>query len=499
MTIAPDKEAEILRLFHAEKWKLNTIADQLGLHHTTVERVLRDKGSLPVQKSHPSLVDPYRPFLKETLEKYPTIPSSRLFDMARERGYPGRSDGHFRRIVSAIRPQPSRLSEAYLRLRTLPGEQAQVDWGHFGPLLIGKARRFLLAFVLVLSFSRMIFLRFFTDQRVSNFLRGHVEAFNAIGGVPRVILYDNPKTIVLERQKQAIRFNQNLLELSAYYHYEPRPVTPARGNEKGRVERAIGYARKSFWPARTFDDLDDLNAQAETWCTERAAERRWPEDRTTTVRDAFLQEKALLLPLPDNPFPTDERCEVRSGKTPYVRFDLNDYSIPHTHVRKSLTLIASPDRVRIFDGTECLADHPRSYDARQQIEIPAHVEALVEAKHAARQHRGFDRLEHAASHSQAFLVAAAQHGHALGGVTSALLKLLDLYGPDPFDAALTEALEQGVPHPHAVRLSLERRRLEQQQPPPVDLPLPDDPKIKNLVVKPHSLADYDNLQEKKKS
>jgi transposase len=110
--------------------------------------------------------------------------------MVLERGYSGRPD-HFRHLVARHRPRPK--AEAYLRLRSLPGEQAQVDWGHFGHLEIGRARRPLMAFVMVLSHSRRIFLRFFPDARMESFLRGHAAAFEAWGGVPRVLLYDNLK------------------------------------------------------------------------------------------------------------------------------------------------------------------------------------------------------------------------------------------------------------------------------------------------------------------
>ena len=145
--------------------------------------------------------------------------------------------------MAGLRPRPA--AEAYLRLRTLPGEQAQVDWGHFGHLSIGRARRPLMAFVMVLSHSRMIFLRFFLDARMDSFLRGHVEAFCAFNGCPRVALYDNLKSAVLERVGDAIRFNPELLGLAAHYHFEPRPVAPARGNEKGYVAYCTSLARSS--------------------------------------------------------------------------------------------------------------------------------------------------------------------------------------------------------------------------------------------------------------
>jgi len=274
LAIPPELEAKILRYFHVEKWPVGTIAQQLNVHHATVDRVLSQAGLPKAERAHKtSLIDAYVPFLLNTLEQFPTLTASRLYQMVRERGYAGGPD-HFRHLVAHYRPRPQ--PEAYLRLRTLPGEQAQVDWAHFGKIRIGRAERTLMAFVMVLSFSRQIFLRFFLDARMSNFLRGHEAAFQAWGGLPRVLLYDNLKSAVLERQGEAIRFHPTLLEFAAQYRFEPRPVAVARGNEKGRVERAIRFIREGFFAARTWRDLDELNAQAEAWCGGQAADRPCP-------------------------------------------------------------------------------------------------------------------------------------------------------------------------------------------------------------------------------
>jgi len=211
------------------------------------------------------------------------------------------------------------------------------------------------------------------------------------------------------------------------------------------------------------------------------------------VRQAFAQEQPRLLALPDNPFPTDERLEAKVGKTPYVRFDLNDYSLPSTHVQRLVTVVASPQQVRVLDGAAVIACHPRSYDQGAQIEDPAHLAELVARKRAARHHRGQDRLAQAAPNSRDLLLAAAARGENLGSLTAALLRLLDTYGSSELQAAITEALQRGVPHPNAVRLSLERRREQRDQPPPVPLSLPDDPRVRDQAVRPHALADYDQL------
>lgn len=494
MTMPPEFEANVLRYYHVEKWRVGTIARQLHVHHGSVERVLRQAGLPRISPVRSSCIDLYLPFILQTLEKFPTLTASRLYGMVKERGYVGGPD-HFRHLISHHRPRPA--AEAYLRLVTLTGEQAQVDWAHFGHLDIGRARRPLMAFVMVLSWSRRIFLRFFLDAKMENFLRGHVGAFEAWGGLPRVLLYDNLKSAVLERQGDAIRFHPTLLDFAGHYRYEPRPVAVARGNEKGRVERAIRYIRDSFWPARTFVDLADLNRQAEAWCLGQAADRPCPQDKTMTVREAFAQEQPRLLALPANPYVTSERKEVTVGKTPYVRFDLNDYSVPHTQVRKTLTVVADPEQVRIFDGAEVVASHPRSYDKGGQIEDPIHIAKLVERKGQAREQRGMNRLTQAVPASSELLARAAERGEGLGGITSSLLRLVERYGAANVQEAVLTALSRGVPHPHAVRLALEVQREARNQPPPVAVCMPKHVAERDTVVKPHKLESYDQLTDTK--
>ena len=491
MAVDKELEANILRYHFVEKWTVGTISRQLGVHHDAVERVLSQAGLPKVERAdRPAMIDPYLPFIMETLKQYPTLTASRLYAMVRERGYGGGPD-HFRHQVSCYRPRPQ--PEAFQRLKTLPGEQCQMDWGSFGNFTIGRAQHRLMAFVMVLSYSRRIFLRFYLNAQMANFLRGHQAAFAAWNGLTRVCLYDNLKSAVLERQGQAIRFHPTLLDFAGHYRFEPRPVAVARGNEKGRVERAIRFIRDNFWPARKWANLEDLNAQAQAWCDGWPMDRPCPEDRSLSVRQAFEKEQPLLLGLPDNPFPDDERLAVSIGKTPYARFERNDYSIPHTHVRQTLTISATPTEVRILDGAEVIATHPRSYDKEQQIEDPSHIEALTVMKRQARRHRGQDRLIQAAPNCRDLLTQAAVRGDNLGSITAALLRLLDDYGSQELEAAIAESLKREVPHPNGVRLTLERRREERDQPPPIGIRI-DDERAQNLVVRTHDLQGYDQLQ-----
>jgi hypothetical protein len=184
---------------------------------------------------------------------------------------------------------------------------------------------------------------------------------------------------------------------------------------------------------------------------------------------------------------------VTAGKTPYVRFDLNDYSIPHDCVRRPLTVLADPDRLRIVDGQKVIALHPRSYDKGKQIETPDHIQALVEQKQKARRHRATDRLAHAAPASRDLLAAAAARGQNIGRMTQILGGLLDRYGAAELQAAIIEVLQGGVPHNDAVRQVLERRRDERHQAPPVIIVLSDHVRARDKSVQPHSLETYDEI------
>jgi transposase len=484
--------ARIRRLYYAEHWRVGTIASELGIHHDTVERAIGAErfgpGPRPVR---PTLLDPYKDFIRQTLERHPRLRASRLYGMVRERGYPG-SAIQVRRYVATVRPRPT---EAYLRLETLPGEQGQVDWGHFGKLTIGAARRPLICFVVVLSHSRAMYARFALDQGMESFVRGHIEAFEALGGVPRQLLYDNLKSVVLDRVGNDVRFHPRILELAGHYHFAPQPCAPYRGNEKGKVERTIQYLRHAFFAARSFGSVQDLNSQLARWIAEVAHQRPCPGDpERRLVADMLSLERSRLLPLPEHRFETDLVRPVTSGKQPYVRFDGNDYSIPHELVRVPVSLIASETEVRVADATGAIvAAHKRSWGRREVIEDPAHIARLAKDKRRASALRGRDRLRRMCPAADRFLDAAAQRGEPLSVQVQRLLRLLDSYGAEELDAAMTEAMERGAIAAASVGHILDQRNRARSLPPPLQVVLPDDPRVRDLRVEPHSLTAYDQL------
>jgi transposase len=489
--ISDEQRANIRRLFFAEHWKIGTIAAELGLHHDAVHQAVNSRSFLaPVLRARAEMLDPYRDFIRVTLEQHPRLRSTRLHEMLRDRGYTG-SVFPIRRFVARSRPSQR---EAFLRLSVLPGEQAQVDWASFGSVVVGRAKRGLSCFLMVLSWSRALFARFYFDQTTESFLRGHVAAFDAFGGVPRTILYDNLKSAILERQGELARFNPRILELAGHYHFAPKPCAVARGNEKGRVERRVRDLREAFFAARSFRTIDDLNAQLDVWLERVQRARLVPADPDKRlVRDALAEERQRLLPLPEHPTPTDLVRAVSSGKTPYIRFDRNDYSIPHTHVRQVLSVVASDAVVRVLDGTTEIARHVRSYDAGQQLEDERHLADLTASKRKAHEHRGRNRLFAVCNSAKAFLGEIALHGGHLGGTTSRLLRLLDLYGAPALELAIRDAHARGAFRAESVAHVLDQRRRADGERPLMAIMLTDDPRVRDQVVHPHTLDAYDNL------
>jgi len=490
MTIPANLKAHIRKLFFGEHWRIGTIAKQLGLHPDTVKRAVHVESFVGKGKGRASALDPYVDFIAETLAQYPTLPATRVYEMIKQRGFEGSTSQLRRRIKKqGLRPKPK--SEAFFRLRTLPGEQGQVDWAYFGKLRFGDVLRKVWLFVMALTWSRAIHVYFSLSQSEGAVLRGHVEAFNHFNGVCRNILYDNMKTVVVERVGDAIRFHPRLLELAGHYLFSAYPCNPARGNEKGSVERSIRYLRTSFIAGRTFIDLDDMRRQFQLWRDEIAYRRPCPGDPDITVAEALELEREHLLPLPENPLSTDDIRPTRAGKQPYVRFDTNLYSIPHELVGETLTLVTNDKLIRILHGSDEVARHQRCWQRRKTIECPEHLAGLATTKRKAALLRGRTQLFNEIPEAQQLYSALAERNEPLGPQTAALNLLLDRYGRDALRDAIKEAIDRNTPRAASVEYLLARRN--RQRPPMPLIRISENPEIQALRVRNHPLEDYDDL------
>lgn len=490
MTVAAEVEAEIARLYHAEHWKVGTIAAQMGVHEDVVRRVLgllKPRSRAERRERAPLPVTPFIDFINETLQKYPRLRSTRLWDMLNERGYSG-SERSLRRFVATVRPAPQR--EAFLRLDPLCGEQAQIDWAHVGQIPVpGGGSRSLWLFVMVLSWSRAAWGEFCFDTTVHSLLRSLVRAAGYFGGVTRQWLFDNPKIVVLERHGDAARFHPLLLDLSSALHVQLRLCGPYRGNEKGRVERMIRFLRDRFLAGRDIYDIEQGNRELLVFLQQIAHQRMHPSFPKRQVGECLVEEKQRLLPLPD-PMPQTDLVEpVLVDKTAFARFDTNLYSVPPDHVERTLTLVADDRSVRVLDGASVVAHHLRSWGHRQKIEHPEHRAEILRRKRGAAPSAGRDRLRAVAPQIDILFERWVTAGRNVGSMTAQTSKLLDLYASDVFEKAIAEVIVRGTHDPGEVGVLCEKYRRATQRPVPIDVRLRDD--IPDRDVIPHDLGGYD--------
>jgi hypothetical protein len=284
-----------------------------------------------------------------------------------------------------------------------------------------------------------------------------------------------------------------LLELAGHCHFSPRPCRPGRGNEKGRVERRIRDLRTSFFAGRRFTDLDDLRRQFLRWQAEIAYARPCPADAELTVEQAWQREQPLLLPLPEHDIDTDDVRPTVARKQPYVIYDTNRYSIPHDRVGTPLTIAASDQQIRVLQGSEVVAVHPRCWDRRQVIEQPAHLERLLQAKRTGRAAAGRSRLLDVVPEAEALYVELVTRGEPLGPNTAHLLRLLDRHGPQALREAVAEALRRGTPRAASVEHVLGLLERSRGQRPTLPLHLTQRPDLSNLKTRNHRLEDYDAI------
>jgi len=487
MTVPPEIEAEIRRLFFAEHWKVGTIAGQLDVHHDVVRRVL---GLLPPPEAtgpRAQRLDPYREFIAAQLEQYPRLRATRLFDMIQPRGYRG-SVRTLRRWVARVRPAPP--PEVFLRLQPLAGEQAQIDWAHVGTLPVPGGERSLWVFLMVLAYSRALWAELVFELTADSLGRSLVRGTTWMQGSARQWLFDNPKVVVLERHGDAARFHPDLLELAGHYHVQPRLCAVGKGNQKGRVERAVRYLRERFFAGRRITDLASGNRELARFLEEIALPRPHPVFKDRSVADVLAEERPQLLPLPATPPATDRVLSAAADKTASVRFDTNLYSVPPTAAGKTLTLVANDTRVRILDGALEVARHPRCWGRRQVIELPEHRAEILRLKRAAQELKGRDRLRALIPSIDTLYARWIEAGRSLRHTTAFANRLLDLYGEAIFIHAVTEILQRGLHDPGALAQLCEQQRRARSRPVPIEIRVPSHVPDRDVI--PHNLEDYDD-------
>lgn len=487
--ITAEMEAEMRRLVLRDGWKIETTARRFGVHHSVVRRVIRQASEMAGPRVAQSKLDPYKAFIVERIGDYPELTSNRLLVLLKERGYTG-SIAVLRRFVEKVRAP--RLRKAYLRIETEPGEQAQVDWGSFGHLRIGTTSRPLSCFAMVLSWSRALFIDFTLDQRMDSFVRMHTRAFAFFGGVPRKVLYDNLKSVVLHHVGQTVQFNPSFLSFAGHYLFEPVAAPVRYPQAKGRVEGAIKYIRHTFFYGRTFKDIADVREAARAWCTDTANQRI---HATTRERPAerLLLERTRLHALPEHRYDTDLCTPAIVSKEARVLLDTNAYSVPASFVGKSVHVRADDTTVRVTCDGQVIAEHARCWERRRFIEDPKHTDALIAQRPGARGPKRRDRLASLSTECRLYLLEVSKRRISLDNEVRKLDRLLKLYGEQDLAAGMAAALAARTFGARYVRTLIDQQRFARGLGEPPEPVVTGNRAADEITVEPHDLGGYDEL------
>ncbi len=311
---------------------------------------------------------------------------------------------------------------------------------------------------MVLAHSRAMWAELVIDLDAWSLRRSLVRAAVAFGGVTRQWLFDNPKIVVVARDGDLVRFHDDLIDLAARFHVQPRVCAPRKPNHKGKVERAIRFLRERFFAARTIHSIEHGNVQMVGFL-ESIANRRphpiWPD---RTVGELLEEERPRLLSLPEV-LPTLERVmPVAVDKTAFVSLDTNRYSVPSRYAQRTITLAATDSELRFLDGDVEVARHARCWGRRQVLERREHRDDLLEEKRQARQLKGRDRLHAEIPNIDVVIERWFESGRNLGSMVGRTVKLLDAYGATALRAAVDEMIVRGTHDPGALTMHCEQHR-----------------------------------------
>ncbi len=471
-----------IRDYHGkQKLKAGQIARALELDHRTVTRWINEPRYLPRQAPpRASKLDPYKPLINQWLEAH-AYSAQQIFQRLQEEGF----DGGYTIVKAYVRKVRPRRPPAFLTLSFAPGECAQVDWGMYGSVPVGETRRKLSFFVMVLSYSRMMYVEFTLSQTMEQFLACHQHAFEFFGNrVPENIMVDNLKSAVLKRLTgEAPVFNPRYLDFANHYGFTIKACNIRKGNEKGRVENGVGYVKKNLLNGLQIPDFSVVNPTAQIWLETIANVRIHGETHKRPV-DLFAEEQPCLqIVAPGQPYDIGAVLPVRASNRFRVTHETNRYSVPAEYASTALTLKVYPDRLCIYHQDKLIARHVRCYDRHRDIEDPDHPKALLEQRRNAREQKLLGRFLTLSPKAEAYYQALAQKRLNPRHHVQKIVALSEIYGAEriaramedaftyqafscEYIANLLESRQHLLPQPGALHLTRRQDLLDLEMPEP---------------------------------
>lgn len=447
--LSAKSQSEILFAYFSENKSIRKIARDLDINRKSVYRVIK-RGRVEVKKSYSergTILDEYRGAITELLNSKERLSIKVIFLRVRAKGYFG-SYSTIRNYIfeERVKLNPTKAKEAFFTLDFAVGEASQIDWGEFGePFEEGVKVH---CFVMVLCYSRLLYIEFTRSERFEEFIRCHENAYRYFGKKRTTEQwYDNLPAAVSERKGRLVRFNSRFYAYAGHHRFKPVACNLARGNEKGRVENGVKYVRNNFWPGRTFTSFEDLQQQASLWRDE-VANRREHEITKKIPRWVFDgEEYEKLESINPEDYETDEVFSKEIRPDYHIVYESNKYSVPWTMVGIVTTVRVDAEWVSVFYQEKFITKHKRRYTKEKTpITKPEHEEGLKERKPQGKTeqlHWQISTLESYGPSVKEYLSCLENSPRSLKSEISKLLALGTIYGYAALETAVAKIIKHG--------------------------------------------------------
>jgi len=474
---------EITRLKNLD-WSDRKIASHLRIDRTTVKKYRENPGQrFKKPPSRCSKLDPYLHLIDQWLEQDPEVKATVVLQRLVHKGFTGQIT-IVRDLLRKVRG-PQKKRTAYIRFESDPGQQMQIDWGHFGSLSYGNTNRKLYALAVLESYSRMLYVEFTHSQKQQTLHQCLLNAFTFFGGTPKEVVVDNMLTAVIERQGSIVRFNDAFLDFLRHFNITPVACNPGAPYEKGKIEAAIKYIRRNFWPLRFFENLNDVQGQARQWLSAVANIRihqttgQKPDER---FEDVNLKSLPNLLP------DCREVCLLKVHKDFAVRFDGNTYTTPPWTIGKKLTVKADTATVTIYHGSKKVVAHQRCWQRHCRIENIAHKEQVKKMNKRLWQDRQIAALASLGADARLYLQGLIEANIPIKKNVSRILNLKNEYGSAAIITAIQIAITYNAFGANYIENIVYQKMTPRKKHPPVKLKKND---LNRITLNKPSLAEYD--------
>ena len=468
-----------------DKLLAGQIATEVSLDERTVRYWLDQESFRPREGiKRESKLDRHRKDIARWLEQYP-LSGIQVMRRLRESGYTG-GYSILKEYIRQIRPAKV---QPHLTLGFAPGECAQVDWGNAGSIAIGNTRRRLSFFVMVLCYSRRLYVEFTLSEAMEQFLGCHQNAFRFFGGVPAKIMLDNLKTAVLSHPYgQSPAYHPRYEDFARHYGFEPRACGVRKPNEKGRVENAVGYVKKSFLAGLELHSLSAVQLAADRWRDEVANQRIHATTRQAPD-ERFKGE--TLGPLPKTGlYDVGVPRETMTNSQFRIVFDTNRYSVPSKYAGNRVNVRVYPERLAIYHNNVLIAAPLRSYERYLDVLDPDHERELIQQRRGAREQAMWQRYLQLGSKAEEFYRQMQERRPNARMHMRKIVGLSEIYGVDAVRLAMEDAFELQVFSSEYIANILEQRqRFRRQEPGVLHVPRAGD--MLELELPPADLSIYE--------